>query len=417
MRCEGRVLVVLSTGAIAATMCPVPASADTLADDAPCPVHAVARGLQATVSQSDNLVLQDPAGPGVPVAQSCVDYSVQDSQAFASSPYPGDFLVGLPGIVAGQAPAPAPPPPAYPAYAGSRFPAQPQGSVNQPGIALQATSSATSSHAQAAHPGGAAPAASVATADTSVDPAAHTSSAFASAVLQPITVNGVLGLGQVTSTASAKLTRGGAVERASDLKIGYTTVAGTEVAITPAGLQVPGQTVGAPDTGAIRDQLAQAGVTVTYLAAQNSANGLWSAGLDITAVTKDPSSGTTTTVHYVLGRTYAGVSRVEDNTAAPPGVDLGLTNPPPDSGAVAPGDAGAPPPDAASAPVAAPTAAETPLAPAAAPPVQTGQVARAGKPVDMGLNGAYLALVFGAMALLVGGTLVRLLGVKTRWTS
>lgn len=414
-----RTVAVLWIGAVVAGLPAATAvAADALSDDNPCPVHAVARGMQVTISQSDNLVIQDPTGPGVPVAHACVDYSVRDSQAFASSPYPGDALVGLPGILSGQLPPPAPPLPSYPAYAGSRYPSQQQSAINQPGMALVARSSETASQAQASHTIDQAPAASVATAETSVDPAARTSAATAKADLQPLTINGVLGLGEVVSVASAKLTTAGAVDRSSQLQIGRTTVAGQEVVITPNGVQAAGQTVGTPDTGAVQDQLAQAGVTVHYLAAQNTARGVWSAGVEITATSKDPNSGAVTTVRYLVGRAFATVAPVDATSASGDDAGFGFATPVSDSGSSAVSSGGAPGvAPAVPLAAAAPAAGVQPPAAAGAPQPATGQVALAGQPVGMGLGSAYLVIVFGAMALLVGGTLVRLLGVRTRWTS
>jgi hypothetical protein len=389
------------------------ASADEADPDSGCPVLAYAQGVMVTVSQTDNVLIGTPTGAGVPVAQACVDYGVGDSLAFASSPYPGETLVGLPGSLAGQTGQQVP---AYPAYAGTRYPATPQASVSQPGVSLLARSSETASHAEASHAIDQVPVGgpTVSTADVSVDPAAGTSAATAKADLRPLTINGVLILGEVVSSASAARNKAGTVTRSSQLQIGRTTVAGQEVAITPAGVQVPGQTVGLPDTGAVTQALAQAGITVQYLAPQNTARGILSAGVDITAVSKDSTSGTVTTWHYVVGRSFATVAPVD----AAPGGDAGLGSP------------GTPASDAGSSPVAPDTAPAAALAPApmapgpalaapasAAARPATGAVAPAGHPVDMGLGIAYLTLVCGAMVMFLNGTLVRLLGVKTRWTS
>lgn len=397
------------------------ASAADSGSDGGCPVLASAQGVMVTVMQAGHLLVGSPTGAGVPVAQACVNYAVSDSQAFASSPYPGDPVVGAPALLSGSVDnltgSKVQSLPSYPAYAGSRHPSNEEATVNQPGLSLLARSSATASQAQASNAAdpasGAATAGGVATADTSVDPAAGTSTATAKAELRPLTINGVLSLGEVVSTASATLTKARTVRRSSQLQIGRTTVAGQEVVITPSGIQAAGQTVGVPATGA-EQALAQAGVTVRYLAAENTTSGIWSAGVEITT-TQDPSSGAATTIHYLVGRAFATVAPVDTTPPAGDG-DTGFDVTP-----VAGGEASTTPLDGEPASPGVPLAATAPATGTQPPAIPAStpqpQVALAGLPIDMGLASTYLVIVFGALALLVGGTLVRLLGVKTRWTS
>src|SRR5438477_1700681 len=88
---------------------------------------------------------------GGPVADARID-ALGNSRAFAALPYPGDHAINGPSNVAGLAGLPSPP--AYPFYAGSTYPLQPDSSLHQPGWDLHARSEEFASEATAA--GGAA---------------------------------------------------------------------------------------------------------------------------------------------------------------------------------------------------------------------------------------------------------------------
>lgn len=385
-----------------------------------CPVVGSAVGVQVTVSASDNILLSAPAGAGIPVAQACVDYAVRDSRAFASSPYPGETVLAGPGLLGQRIGQEVP---GYPAYASSRHPARESGEASSPVYTLRAKSTETSSAARARS--GVAPddttgsGATVSTAEANVDPDAGTASATSVSDTTPLTINDVLTLGQVHSTATAELSGDGTVRRDSDLRIGKTTVAGTEVAITPKGVTVADQTVDLPKQRPA-DSLKQAGIDVTYLAAEKTSTGVLSAGIEIVVEQSDPNSGAAYTVTYTVGRAFAAVAPVQDNAssggAVPP-----LPPPTLDTPSQGTGGANAPAPASGPSPVDAPEP-ESALAPqqAASPDVEppvAQSVQRAGNPIPMGVGVLYLAIVFGALALVVSATMLRLLGVKTRWIS
>ena len=67
---------------------------------------------------------------GGPVAEARTD-ALGNSKAFASLPYPGDHAINGPSNVTGLAGLPAAP--AYPFYAGSAYPLQPESSMREPG--------------------------------------------------------------------------------------------------------------------------------------------------------------------------------------------------------------------------------------------------------------------------------------------
>lgn len=380
--------------------------------DGGCPVVAAAQGVQVTVSASDNLLLAAPAGAGVPVAQACVDYGVRDSTAFASSPYPGESVIAAPGLISNQTGQEMP---AYPAYAASRYPAKEHAEAEQPGYSLRADSSETSSAARARSalaPEDTDAGSTLATAQSVVDPATTAATSIAKSDIQPLTINDVLRLGRVHSVASAKVGSDGKVQRASDLRIGHTTVAGQEVVITPEGVHAAGQEVPVLQTPPA-DVLEQAGITVHYLSAERTRSGVLSAGLEITARQQDPESGAVTTVHYTLGRSFAAAVPAEGEPGAGPIDPEGGVSPPADGGSA--GDGGV-----ADAPVpeSTPEQAEVPAgADGTPPPDVAGPDQLVANPVDVGVTGLYLVLMLGALVMFASGTLLRLLGVKTRWTS
>lgn len=413
-----RVAAAVASAGLLLTALP-PGAAATTEPGGGCPVVGSAVGIQVTVSASDNLLLAAPAGAGVPVAQACVDYIVRDSQAFASSPYPGETVIAAPGLLGQRIGQPVP---GYPAYAASRHPADDSGEASGPGYDLRAHSSETSSAASARSgapqdAGGSGVTTSVA--EASVDPDAKSARSLSSSNTRPLTINNVLTVGQVHSMATADLT-GGKIRRNSTLEIGRTTVGGTEVVITPEGVKAAGETIGVPEQNPA-EELAKAGIHVDYLAAQKTSDGVLSAGIQIVVQHTDAGSGATYTATYTLGRAFAAVAPVRDTAFNPggfaiPPVPSADPQPPAQGGTSAGGPVAAPSPAAAPAP--APVSAPQPAtAPAAAPPATTQAVRQAAVPIPMGVGALYLAIVFGALALVVSATMLRLLGVKTRWTS
>lgn len=380
-----------------------------------CPVVASAQGVQVMVSASDNILLEAPAGAAVPAAQTCVDYGIADSSGFAGNPYPGETVLAAPAIIRGATDAPVP---GYPAYASSRHPSTEEDKVEQQGYSLSAESTETSSTAQArsglAQDGGTAVTA-VATAKSTVNPGSKVATSSAASDTQPLTINDVLQLGRVHSTATATIGAGGKVTRSSELTIGRTKVADQVVEITREGVRAAGQTAPLPE-GDPADALEAAGVRVRYLAEQKSARGVLSAGIEVVAKQQDAQSGAVYTAHYTFGRAFVAVAPVEARAASgspPPPVGAGSSGTPATGGE--PGSPSAdsgPSPSSGDAevPEAAPPAPESPE------PAVAGPARLVGNPMDIGAAGFYVVLVFGALAMFASGLLLRLLGVRTRWT-
>lgn len=404
------------TGAVLLLWTAPAAAADEPAEEGACPVIASAQGVQVMVSKSDDLFLTAPFGAGLPVAQSCVDYQVRDSSSFASAPYPGQPVISASPMLRGMTSLPIPD---YPLYAQSRYPSAKKSAVSEQGYSLSARSDESSSESEARSQAGqdaGSAGSTAASAVARVDPEAKASDATAKSVTLPVTINDVLELGHVHSVATAKVADGKLV-RSSQLRVGHTTVAGQEVVITPEGVQAAGETVALPD-GDPAEALAAAGVSVRYLKEVKTTRGVLSAGIEVLARQQDPATGAGYDLHYTFGRAFAAAAEVDERSggALPPGdIPAGV----PASG---PADSGQPVTgDAASGPIPggeAPTPGELPdVAKVPGPQAAPEQVRLTGGPVEMGMAGLYLVIVFGALAMFASGMLLRLLGVRTRWTS
>lgn len=434
---RGRVRIVRSrmtalTGVGAALLLVVaPSGAAAAADDDPalypevraggCPVVASAQGISAVVWKRPDLVMELPTGVTVPEAQACVDYSVKDAKAFASSPYPGETAVGLTplasGLLSGQTGQEVSLP-AYPAEASADYPGVPESKVEQPGFSLTARSTETSARSTArsgAENDQAGAGTTAASADTAVDPATKSARALAVSDTQPLTVGEVLKLGHLYSMAKAEVRADGRVIRASELRIGRTMVGDQVVEITPDGVRALGTTTPLPEADP-SEQLEAAGVRVRYLAERKTPTGVLSAGVEVIAQQTD-QDGAVSTVRLTVGRAFAAVAQPDSVPSAPGVPEIPLapvdteSSGDPTVGASGSGGeaASGPVPEDAPLPAEAPKAGEDAPAPEVAAPAGL-----AGTVADMGVAGLYLVLVLGALAMLVSGTLLRLLGVRTR---
>jgi hypothetical protein len=278
------------------------------AEAAACPVVASAQAMSTTVQKDGDLTFAKPVGPEVPAAQICLDVALSVSTAFAAAAYPGATVAAAPGAAA-----------EFPGYVSSSHPGTPEAKSDSGAAVVQARSSRTVSEAKAVTgPPSVGTRAGAASAEAkgTVNTTAGTARATAAAVTTPIAIDGVLALGEVRSSAEALLRPDGTIERASILEVGRSTVAGQVVTITPAGVQAAGQAVPLPSSPEVSEVLAQAGVTVTYLAAEPTANGILSPGLSIQVVAKD-SAGVRTVTRHVVGRAFAAAAAVDAGAEGP----------------------------------------------------------------------------------------------------
>lgn len=393
------------------------AAADVAVDETACPVVASATGLSVLGSASNNAFLSAPVGAVTPMAQACVAYALEDSEAFASHPYPGELVLSAPAIVAdrlGQAA------PDNPTYVKSRYPAVDRRQREQQGYALDVRSARTASAAQARsavdrEDSGAG--ALQASASTAVDPKARTAKSAAESDTAPLVFADVLELGRVHSAATATIDAAGKVVRKSQLTIGRTEVGGRVVEITPNGIRAGDQTAPLPEQN-LAEALEAAGIQVRYLAAERTSGGVLAPGVLITVTQRDPD-GAEYTAQYTIGRAFAQVAPVE---AAPDGPAAIPTAGPPAAGPAAGGRGGtsgeAPSSGEAAGSGSAPESAPEPPATAGdapAPSVAAPQRLVA-NPSDIGAEAVYLGIAFGAVGLWAGGMMLRLIGVRSRWT-
>jgi hypothetical protein len=378
-----------------------------------CPVVASAQGLRITVTKPGDLVLNEPAGSDSPTAQTCVNVALSTSTAFASVDNPGATVMSLPGTVGTTAGTAVPD---FPGYVASSYPSQPksddaeQGAV---GLHVRSTETSSTAEAEVGSPTAVGQGQATASATATVEPASAHAAATAASVTAPFTINGLLTVGEVRSSARATISGQGPVQRTSSLEIGRTTMAGQEVVITSHGVRAVGQVVPLPPSDDTTSQLRRAGIEVTYLSAQPTAHGVLSPGVRIRAEREDPS-GAVTVVDYVLGRAFAGVSPVmsqldasSSHPARPdPVTGIGSSDRAARAGASL---------DAATSPSTAPGPRVADEGQQAASSDRS--LSLTGARLSPGLGALYLALILGGLVILASSTSIRLMGVRTRWIS
>jgi hypothetical protein len=402
--------------------------------------------------------------PNFPVTSSVVDTSLyaaqamvtsnNNSQAFASSPYPGEGVVTLPGTLAGFGAAGIP---NYPLYAASVHPDTPDAKVGDGPFKLEAHSTETTSEATASSGVSGEQNLGAAVTTVSVKRADDAVVAQAQSRVDGFAVEGVR-IGSVVSSATTKLLPDGKLERSSTLDVTGITVNDVSVRLTNEGLVAGDQTVPV-DSGAINEALKQAGVSVTLIAPEETPSGILGAGVRIAAAVEVPGSGVIN-VSWTLGRSFAVIDSAgideeilpdlppEDLPSEPPPASAESHQPaapteaPPAFSTAAGFDAGTPVAAdtgstsasgsgfvsaggsgyGTSAPISdslAPTGTVDAPAPAgdvalASPPVATDVVARPASLSADDMSGFFLLLVAGAAAVVVLSQVLGLLGVRLR---
>ena len=388
---------------------------------------------------------------GGPVSQAVID-GLGNSRAFASLPYPGDLAITGPGLVAGLTGLPSPPP--YPFYASSSHPTTPEAKVAQPGYELAATSAEQSSRGSTTTGGGSADGKSaigrtVTVADTSRDAASGTVTAVATGNADLIDVGGVLRIGRVDARAKVTRSPGTDPTREASFAVDGVTIAGQAVGLSEKGFILGDTNTPLPKDNPLLQALAEAKIAVQYLARADNPDGVVSPGLVIRQEQATPG-GPTMVFRYVFGRMAASATasggpisigdalpsldtgpsdtQVIDRQASPDtpagtapstGTDL------PAAGGTVTGTFGSDGSsstgfsDSGAADTTEPAPAEA--APVAdTPPVNTVQEAAPISGTPMALvdtSSVYLILVAGATVTLLGGSVLRLMGVKLKWTS
>jgi hypothetical protein len=233
--------------------------------------------------------------------------------------------------------------------------------------------------------------------------------ATATSDAQVLTV-GPLTIGQVTSTATMTFDDSGA-KPSSHLEIAGLRIGGVAVTVTTNGLDIGGVAVPLPLTDVLASLLHATGVSIELLPAREIDGGVIAPALVITRPVDgqllSAGEGTLTITVGGANASLVGASGAAPDTAAGAPA-TGAVNDVAISGPVAPSgiDLG-PPPAAAAVPVSL-TQPATPR-----PVVATQEL----PPAALDLRNLYLLFALCAGALMVSGQLIRVLGVKVKWTS
>jgi len=239
---------------------------------------ASASGLLSTTQDPQHFPVGAVIEGDGPIAQAALS-STGQSNGFASFPYPGAFFLSLPGLAASQG---APETPPYPLYVESNASLKPKDEVKQPGLSLTSQSTPDASTARAAA-GQSSEQANVgsatATANVSADKTAGTVLSEASSDTEVLSA-GPLRIGRILASAQATHSSSGGLKRSSGLHLFDVTVNGVTYGLSDKGFSNGSNTSPLP-ANPVTEQLAKAGITVTYLAAKEVPDGVMSPGLRI----------------------------------------------------------------------------------------------------------------------------------------
>lgn len=381
---------------------------------------ATASGLLTTTRDPQHFPIGAVIEGDGPIAQAALT-STGRSNGFASFPYPGAFFLSLPGLAASQG---APETPPYPLYVESNGSLRPKDEVQQPGLSLSAQSSPDASTARAAagHSSEQATVGSAtATANVSADRTAGTVLSEASSDTEMLSA-GPLHIGRILAGAQASHSGAQGLTRSSSLHLLDVTVNGVTVGLSDKGLSTGSSTSPLP-ANPVAEQLAKAGITVTYLAAREVPDGVMSPGLRIEVNDAGSDLHTVVIVGQALavasGDAAAGSGLLGGGLLVPgaPGSVGGSSGATGTSSGSAPstlsgggssGTLSSSGTSAAGSPASAGTGTATGLSSAARQPLASRPVALGSAPG----TSFYLLLVVGAVVALVAGQLISLVGVR-----
>jgi len=293
---------------------------------------AAAEGVRIGVAAPGYLLTDQLVDAGGPLAQATVN-ALGQSKALAAYPFPGDLVITGPGTLAGFTGLPALP--GYPFVVQSESPVRPEATAERGPHRLRARSTDRGSSAEAATAAGGGDAVvgrSSAVADVVADEASTTVRAEASNDVEAVHVGDVLRLGRVASQAKAERDRTGQLTRSSALAVGQVMIAGQAFGFTERGLVLAGTTVPVPAGDGAARALADAGISLRYLAPAETPDGVVAAGIEITQLVRPGVAGAPAEVKVTL--TFGRAAAFASGTLALPAVP---------SAPSAPVDAGPPP--------------------------------------------------------------------------
>lgn len=241
---------------------------------------------------------------------SAVQNSLQQSDAYAAFPYPGEEIAGIPGVVGGAAGVPLP---AYPFVIATSF-GDGAKQLSYPGIELRSESTETLTQATATGGSTGAGATSSARVVREGDAVAAKAVTDADALRigEALVISGLHGVATASRDSAGKLTR------VSELSFTSLRGPGFVVGLTNGkfslqnGAEAPTQND--VPAAAIADALTQAGYPTTYQAPKQTPDGIIGAGLQIQATLPAPPPGAPggfsgeTPVTYSIGLLKAEVA-------------------------------------------------------------------------------------------------------------
>jgi hypothetical protein len=398
------------------------------AQGAPTPAFsgtAAADGVRATLTIPGAPLSEQLVDVGGPSAQVAVD-SIGTSTAFAAFPDPGGVVQSAPGLLSGLLnqgafglpPIPLPSLPKYPLLIKTDGTGTRDATLGAGPYSLKAHSAATSSNATAMgglQTGVVGNVATV-TSSSSVLPVADGSVVATSTVdVQGLTI-GPVTLAGIRSTATMALNHDGTITSSSKATINALEIGGLAVGIDSSSLTTPGPTVPLPIGSALNALLGVLKINLQLAPTQKLPGKVIAPALLVTMPLDVPLGTGPGTLSLTLGGASASMSgspTTDDETAGgSPGGGSGTaatdagsaTNAP--SAAVPDGGAPVAGPDIASVP---PSSKAKALAPA------TRRTAAIVGIFD--ISSLYLAITGCALAAYTLGHLIRLMGVRARWTS
>jgi hypothetical protein len=392
---------------------------------------AAADGTDVSVVAVQGPLSDRPVDLALPSAQAGVD-AQGTSAGYAAVPYPGDIVLNGPGLVKGATGAPVPP---YPLYLESSYPTTPDASASEGPASMHSTSKETSTNATAASGigsgnGSAGRSTATSTADAHNPQAVK---AVADSITESVTIEGVLRIGTVHSHAQAERSTTGGTKKQADLSVDGLAIAGQAVSFTSRGLEVAGRPIAQVPQDPLAQILAQQGISVQYVAASQTDDGITAPILEVSFPFPVPGLPSPAVATYRFGLATATAGTVNlAGLGAGSSSDVGAASSTgPDSGAGAggltpsgPAGVGLPATDTAGGPlaaVAAPRPGTTGSASAGTRPLQQARVRNLGAasgllPTNLGV-GFYLALILSGLMTLGGASIFRFLGVRVAWRS
>lgn len=372
--------------------------------------------VRASVRLVPPLLQEELLDPGAVAAQASLT-SFGESTAFSSHPYPGSVPVALPGLVDGLvASMPAVPPelgallnvPEYPLIASSSYPGTPSSTIGIGPLSMDAQSRARESSATTSD------GVNRSEARVTADDASDVVTARAAVTVGSVDLGPLVRLAGIRSSATVSQGADGEVERDTEFTVASLSVLGTQLRVTPDGLELAGVNLPLGLAGvldpvqALLDTLAGQGTSIRFLDATETADGVISAGLVVETTFDTGINGIVATVTLTFGRTFASVSNaargglggdgVLPDDLGPGAVDLGIGGGF-DLGGTTPGA------------VATPGGSRG--------PATADQVERISAlvPDETDAGGFYPVLAVAGAVFVIGISLFRKIGVRSTWTS